>query len=98
MQLIEIDLPPGSSPSETLIERCCAENNLQVTLKGTLSKYPGCVHWHLKQGKQHGTLEITWWPEQHRLWLSIQAGRTGLETAAQALKEKLIAALRDSNL
>lgn len=100
MQVIEIDLPPESTLSETIIENCCAENKLDIALKGTLSKYPGCVHWHLKQGKQRGTLEVTWWPQQHRLWLSIQPGRTGewVEEAAQSLKEKLNAAIRNADI
>jgi len=100
MQLIEIDLPVGSAPSEALIENCCAEMSLQIALKGTLSKYPGCIHWHLKQGKQRGTLEVTWWPTKQRLWFSIQAGRTGkwVEPAAMTLKEKLNAAFRNADL
>ncbi len=100
MQVIEIDLLPESYLSETLIENCCAEMKLEIVLKGTLSKYLGCVHWHLKQGNQRGTLEVTWWPMQHRLWLSIQAGRTGVwvEESAQSLKEKLNAAIRNADI
>jgi len=60
------------------VEAQCAAEALQMTLKGTLAKYPGCVHWHFKRGFERGTLEITWWPSARRLWFSVQAGRTGV--------------------
>ncbi len=104
MQVFEINFSLDATPSEALIENCCAENNLQIALKGTLAKYPGCVHWHLKQGKQRGTLEVTWWPSQRRLWLSIQAGRRAdwIEEAAahlkRAIEEKLNAGIRNPDI
>jgi hypothetical protein len=93
MNVIEVSIPEDSSVAgaKQVIERGCAEMGLQVTLKGTLSKYPGCIHWHLKQGQERGTLEITLWPEQRRLWLSVQNGRKGewIDAAAERLKSMI---------
>ena len=44
-------------------------------MKGTLASFPNCVHWHWKRGKERGTLEITWWGKQDRLWFKVAAGR-----------------------
>ena len=52
----------------THVEACCCAIGLTQTLRGTLGKYPGCTHWHYKNGKATGVLEITVWPNQHRLW------------------------------
>ena len=38
--------------------------------------YPGSRHWHYRRGRERGTLEITFWPAQRRLWLKVAAGRT----------------------
>ncbi len=43
--------------------------------RGTLKSYPGCIHWHWKNGKLPGTLEVTLWPTKRRLWFKVQAGR-----------------------
>jgi hypothetical protein len=75
----EVNLPPGAdlSEAELLIEMCCASEGLRMTLKGSLSKYPGSVHWHFKRDDERGTLEVTLWSRARRVWFSIQAGRTG---------------------
>jgi hypothetical protein len=57
------------------VERCCKDLGLTKTMRDTLGKYPGCVHWHYKKPKESGTLEITSWPSQRRLWITVQAGR-----------------------
>jgi hypothetical protein len=57
------------------IDQLCLDSGLSITMKDTLSKYPGCVHWHTKKGRERGTLEITWWPARERLWFSMQEGR-----------------------
>jgi hypothetical protein len=62
---------------EEIIEACCAAEGLNLTLKGTLAKYPGSTHRHFKKGRKRGTLEITFWPQQHRLWFKVSADRTG---------------------
>lgn len=78
MKEIEIDLH-GNADDEAIqraVERACSSARLRCTLKDTLRAYPGCVHWHFKNGTQRGTLEITYWPQQTRAWFSIQAGRS----------------------
>ena len=88
MQETEIELPAGF-PGEKLpdlIERCADAEGLGTTLKGSLSRYPGCVHWHFKRGRERGTLEATYWPVEQRLWLSVQSGRTGEWTDSAVLR------------
>jgi hypothetical protein len=59
----------------TVVDQCCLAAGLRVTLKATLAKHPGCVHWHFKRGDEPGTLEITVWPAGRRAWCSVQSGR-----------------------
>jgi hypothetical protein len=75
---VELQIPKGIE-SRTVtgsVEEVCASNELTCALKGTLASYPGSIHWHFKQGKQRGTLEITWWESEHRLWFKVASGRT----------------------
>jgi hypothetical protein len=75
MKDIEIDLPPAQIPSAAKLESLFTNATLRITLRGTLAAYPGSVHWHLKEGHQRGTLEVTLWPPEGRIWLSVQDGR-----------------------
>ena len=68
------------------MERCFGEAGLRVAMKGTLAAHKGCVHWHLKRGKERGTLEVTLWPAQRRVWLSVHANR-GAEWVEGALRD-----------
>jgi hypothetical protein len=74
----EIPLPTGADCNavERMIDEAIAEIGLQITLRGTLKRHPGCIHWHVKNDRESGTLEVTLWPEQHRAWFSVQDGRT----------------------
>lgn len=76
---IEAHVAPDAdlTRAEASIEAACAAEGLRLTLKGTLKKYPGCIHWHYKKDLQPGTLEITLWPQARRLWFKVAAGRTG---------------------
>jgi hypothetical protein len=76
---VEVPLPSGrpSLPVVDLIERVCTTAGMHLSLKGTLAGYPGSVHWHFKKGKQRGTLELTWWEQENRLWFKVAAGRRG---------------------
>lgn len=65
-----------------VIEQCCARAGLRITLRGSLTAYPGCMHWHLKHGADKGTLEITLWPPQRRLWFKVTSNRNGSWIAA----------------
>jgi hypothetical protein len=62
-------------PSESDIEAAIAKLGLLTTLRATLASFPGSIHWHLKRDRQRGTLELTLWPAEHRLWLSVQGAR-----------------------
>lgn len=87
---VSVPLDADIKQVEQLIEACCAEEGLHITLKGTLSKYPGCIHYHYKKGTERGTLEITIWPKEHRIWFSVQAGRTAdwiIESLSQLEEE-----------
>ncbi|MDQ3457702.1 MAG: hypothetical protein M3498_00130 [Deinococcota bacterium] len=57
------------------IEEAARALGLVTTQVTTLAKYPGSVHWHFKRGRERGTLEATYWPEQNRAWLSYRSGR-----------------------
>ena len=74
---IEISLtsPIGLSKIERAIDQAIADVGLSVALRASLAKFPGCIHWHAKQGRESGTLEITFWPRERRAWFTIQNGR-----------------------
>lgn len=83
MENAEIILPRGAS-AETItqaIDKAIAQSGLTVTLRDSLKKFPGCVHWHLKRGREPGTLELTFWPREHRAWFLVQRGRAASWTA-----------------
>jgi hypothetical protein len=97
MTEIDMNLPPNYSASDLppIIERVCLAAGLTITHTTTLAQYPGSIHWHLKRGKQPGTLEITWWETKQRLWFKVAAGRTGewMEELLPVLREGIEAAL-----
>jgi hypothetical protein len=75
---VELQISDSFEPEIVLkvVEQVCALNELTCSLRGTLVSYPGSIHWHFKQGKQRGTLEITWWESRNRLWFKVVSGRT----------------------
>jgi hypothetical protein len=77
MQNIEIKLPAtmNLSKAEKAIDAALTANGLEIALRGTLKKIPGCIHWHARNPGQSGTLELTLWPRQRRVWITIQSGR-----------------------
>ncbi len=98
--MIEAELQiPANASSEIVIEvveETCITNNLTCALKGTLASYPGCVHWHYRKDKQKGTLEITWWEVENRLWFKVAKGRTGewINKLLPELKEQIEVSLK----
>ncbi|MGA2229927.1 MAG: hypothetical protein ABSH22_03285 [Tepidisphaeraceae bacterium] len=85
--------------SETIlhaIDMAAIEIGLSVTLRAELKSFPGSTHWHVKQGRQPGTLEITWWPKERKMWIKVQAGRTApwIDEIAPRLKRKIESHLR----
>jgi hypothetical protein len=89
----EVDIPKGAdlSTSEQMIEDLCESHGLQIMLKGTLSKHLGCVHYHYKSGKQKGTLEITLWLKEQRIWFSTRANRSAewVSECIEQIKEEI---------
>jgi hypothetical protein len=77
MQNFEIPWPSGVGDQRLvrIIDQAIAAAGLIVTLRGSLKSFPGCTHWHVKNGQERGTLEITIWPPEHRAWFSVQSGR-----------------------
>ena len=90
---IELQIPTDISLDSmpAVVENACVQEGLITTLKGTLSQYPSCVHWHLKKGKERGTLEITWWEPEKRLWFKVAKNRSGdwIEETIQNLKNRI---------
>jgi hypothetical protein len=76
----EFEIPKGCDVKcvERTVERLCRTRGLFIALKGSLSQYPGSIHWHFKKDRQKGTLELTLYPAKSRLWSTVQAGRTAL--------------------
>lgn len=99
--MIEVELQiPADARSDTVVkvvEQVCDENRLICTLKDTLTTYPGCIHWHFKQNKQRGTLEITWWESENRLWFKVARGRMRdwIEESIAKLKKQIETFLLD---
>jgi hypothetical protein len=75
----EIEIPLALNADyrdvQQAIERAIGGCGLRVSLRCSLEKFPGCIHWHLKKGSEPGTLEITLWPKERRAWFTIQNGR-----------------------
>ncbi|GDX40946.1 hypothetical protein LBMAG21_12380 [Armatimonadota bacterium] len=75
----EIEIPEACAfeSLERRVEAWADALGLTCTLKSSLQRFPGSLHWHFKQGKLKGTLEMTLSASQRRLWCSIQSGRIG---------------------
>ena len=74
---VRIERGTGLKDADRLIERLCAEEGLERTVKRTLQFYPGSMHWHFRRRIEAGTLEVILWPGKRRIWLSVHANRTG---------------------
>jgi hypothetical protein len=77
MKEIEFKVPRDCDLARAgvLIEKVCAGRGLELAMKGSLAKYPGCIHWHFKQPNQKGTLELTLHLAERRIWAKVQEGR-----------------------
>ena len=100
--MIEIELTVPSDCDfkqvASRIDQIILNSQLQITLRGSLASYPGCTHWHTKRENQKGTLEITSFPRDRRVWLKLQSGRNApwIEPAAAALQKAIERELRGS--
>ncbi|HYL35257.1 MAG TPA: hypothetical protein VEV17_05050 [Bryobacteraceae bacterium] len=74
---IEFKVPPNfdSAQAERAVEPVCAAHGLHIAMKATLASFPGSIHWHFKNQKEKGTLELTVFPQDRRIWAQIQDGR-----------------------
>jgi hypothetical protein len=92
MEQFEIRLPKNAKGPgvRRAIEQACAAAGLWATMKTTLRTFPGCTHWHFKNGNEPGMLEVTYWPAAGRAWLSVQAGRKAqwIEKAIRSIQAK----------
>ena len=97
MKQINIDVPSGADLTDLDldIERAAEAAGLRVGLRGGLAQYPGAVHWHFRRDGEPGTLELTWWPREMQLWMSVHDNRDGAWIAPRvdALKSTLNARL-----
>ena len=93
--MIEVEFQtPADARSDgvvRIVEQVCIDHGLRCSLKGTLAGYPGCIHWHYRKVRQKGTLEITWWERENRLWFKVAKGREGawMEESIAELKEQI---------
>ena len=73
----KIPLPAGPNHAQIqiAIEAAIKQAGYQISLKGSITKYPGCVHWLVKNGKSVGTLKVTFWPKARRAWIDFEGGR-----------------------
>ena len=97
MTFAEMAVPAGMPLSDAarIIEEAIEGAGLRVTSRGTLVQYPGSIHWHVKRGKEAGTLEITLLNRERYIRLAVHANRAGTWTAdaltqlADDLRERL---------
>ena len=77
-EVFDIPLPQNvdCDAVERMIEDAVQQIGLRIVYRASLKKFPGCMHWHVKNGHASGTLEITLWPQQKYAWFTIQKGRT----------------------
>lgn len=86
MTSLDVDISPATGKLDKKIEALAQAAGLSITMQTTSAKFPGSIHWHLKKGRERGTLEITLWPSQNKLWFSMQDGRSAdwvMNTARQ---------------
>jgi len=97
MKQIEFTVPAGCdlAQAERRIERICQVRGLQCAKKGTVSAHRGSIHWHYKRPKQNGTLELTLWPSERRLWAAVHENRKAdwIEAELAALRSEIEEAL-----
>jgi hypothetical protein len=98
MREVEFAVPKNCDlrKADKLVEEICARRGLQLAMKGTVATYPGSIHWHYKQPKQKGTLELTLYFAERRLWAKIQKGRKApwIDEELPALRRAIESALR----
>jgi hypothetical protein len=100
MREVEFQVPHSQHliHADSAIESSCVAEGLQIGMKGTLASFPGSTHWHFKRPSQRGTLEITVFPRDRRIWAQIQAGRRAdwIEPCLEKIKRAVEVKLKES--
>jgi hypothetical protein len=92
--MVEFEVEGVPPNVESKVTSAALDLGLTVATDGTLSKYPGCRHWHLRKRGRSGTLEVTYWPAKKRLWVTYHSNRVGdgwVEGAAPVVAQMLCA-------
>lgn len=99
MQEVEFQVPVSARLTgvDSMIESTCAAEGLQIGMKGGMARFPGSIHWHFKRPTERGTLEITFFPRDRRIWAQIQDGRRAdwIEASLAKIKSAIEAKLRE---
>jgi hypothetical protein len=100
MQEFEFQIPRTAQLTnvDSAIESTCIAEGLGIGMKGSLTSFPGSTHWHFKKPGERGTLEITSFPSDRRIWAKVQSGRRAdwIEPCLIKIKAKLEKALKKS--
>ena len=80
MRDVQFRIPPSAQLTnvDSTIESACSGEGLQIGMKSALAGFPGSTHWHFRRPSERGTLEITLFPRDRRIWASIQDGRRAI--------------------
>ncbi len=99
MRQIEFDVPErcNLARAESLIESVCAAHGLDLAMKGSLAAYPSSIHWHYKQPKQKGTLELTLLGADRRVWAQVHTNRDApwIEASLSRIRKEIERGLKD---
>ena len=99
---VEISCPPlTAADRDRVVETVLAvadREGLLLTLTTTHSSYPDSIHWHFKpERKIRGVLDLTYWPDGGRLWLSVRAQDADwIGPASDSLANSLAESLRET--
>jgi hypothetical protein len=93
MDTVEVALTASHDPHALIarVERAVAAQGLAVGERMTLRSFPGSIHWHIRRPGSKGVLELTYWPNQGRLWFAVHANRRAnwIPTAIERLRADL---------
>jgi len=82
---------------EATVQKTCKARGLELKMKTSLVSYPGSTHWHYGKGADRGTIEVTFWKYERRLWISVHSNRAASWTKQEIreLKSDLEKRLKD---
>jgi hypothetical protein len=76
---VKVRVPPRAdlSGADRMVERCCANEGLTMTVRRSLRMSEDNVHWHFRKEGERGTLEITLLRAERGISLYIHDNRRG---------------------